>query len=289
MREHTFPERVLVGGLNPCYPVQVSARAGIHEISAVIDAIQTSLRDPAHKRIPCLRRLDQDISSLGRGLFLFVAAELIYILFHNKETHMANKFETIEAAVRNEFGKGSARRARMAGNVPAVIYGAALENNLHVTVDHRDFAGLVRRNGVNAVMELDIEGDKQLVMIKHIDQNVLTFNIDHLDLLAITRGEKVEVEIPVIVEGQPAPNTMFVQDADTIRVEADALNIPEELIVSIEGMELGSQITAGDIKLEADMTLIDDAELLIANVVLPAVEEAPAEDEDGESEGESEA
>lgn len=197
---------------------------------------------------------------------------------------MANKFESLEAAVRNEFGKGSARRTRMAGNIPAVIYGAALDNNLHVTLNHRDFAGLVRRNGVNAVMELDIEGDKQLVMIKHIDQNVLSFNIDHLDLLAIKSGEKVEVEIPVIVEGQPAPNTMVVQDADAILIEADALNIPEEIIVSVEGLELGAQITAGDIKLAEDMTLIDDAELLIANIVLPAVEEAPAEDEEGDAE-----
>lgn len=216
------------------------------------------------------------------GFFNFVTAELIRIdLF--KEIHMANTFESIEAAVRNEFGKGSARRARVAGQVPAVIYGAALENNLHVTVDHRAFAGLIRRNGSNAVMELDIEGEKQLVMIKHIDQNVLTFNIDHIDLLAITRGEKVEVEIPVIIEGESAPNTMVVQDTDTIRIEADALNIPEEIIVSIEGLELGTQITAGDIKLADDQVLIDEAEMLIINIVLPAVEEAPAEDEEGEA------
>lgn len=219
--------------------------------------------------------------------FIVFAAELIRIIPF-KEKHMANKFETIEAANRTEFGKGSARRARVAGLVPAVVYGADLESNLHITLNHRDFAALVRRNGVNAVMELDVEGVKQLAMIKHIDQNVLTFNIDHVDLLAITRGEKVEVEIPVIVEGEPAPGTMFVQDADTIRVEADALNIPEDITVSVEGLELGAQITAGDIKLDADMTLIDDAELLIANIVLPAVEEAPAEDED-EAEGTSEA
>ena len=218
--------------------------------------------------------------------FIVFAAELIRINPF-KEIHMANTFETIEAANRTEFGKGSARRARVAGQVPAVVYGAALENNLHVTVDHRAFAGLVRRNGVNAVMELDIEGEKQLVMIKHIDQNVLTFNIDHLDLLAITRGEKVEVEVPVIIEGQPAPNTMVVQDADTILIEADALNIPEEITVSVEGLELGAQITAGDIKLADDQVLIDEADVLIVNIVLPAVEEAPAAD--GEGEGDAEA
>lgn len=189
------------------------------------------------------------------------------------------QFETIEAATRTEFGKGSARRARVAGQVPAVVYGSHVESNLHVTVDHRQFLALVRSHGVNAVLELDIEGEKHLTMIKHIDQNVLTQNIDHLDLLAIKRGEKVEVEVPVIIEGEPAPGTMVVQDADTVRIEADALNIPEEFTVSVEGLEFGAQITAGDIKLGENTTLADDAELLIANIVHPAAEEPTAEED----------
>ncbi|GAV96700.1 50S ribosomal protein L25 [Corynebacterium glutamicum] len=194
------------------------------------------------------------------------------------------KYQTIEAAVRSEFGKGSARRARVAGQIPAVVYGADVESNLHVTVDHRSFAALVRQEGVNAVLELDIEGQKQLTMIKHIDQNVLTFNIDHLDLLAIKRGEKVEVDVPVIVEGEPAPGTMWVQDADTIKVEADVLSIPEEFTVSIEGLELGAQITAADIKLEGDTTLVEDPETLIVNIVLPAVEEEETEEDEAAEE-----
>lgn len=198
------------------------------------------------------------------------------------------KYQTIEAAVRSEFGKGSARRARVAGQIPAVVYGVDVESNLHVTIDHRTFAALVRQEGVNAVLELDIEGQKQLTMIKHIDQNVLTFNIDHLDLLAIKRGEKVEVDVPVIVEGEPAPGTMWVQDADTIKVEADVLSIPEEFTVSIEGLELGAQITAADIKLEGDTTLVEDPETLIVNIVLPAVEEEETEEDEAAEEAATE-
>ena len=194
------------------------------------------------------------------------------------------KYQTIEAAVRSEFGKGSARRARVAGQIPAVVYGADVESNLHVTIDHRTFAALVRQEGVNAVLELDIEGQKQLTMIKHIDQNVLTFNIDHLDLLAIKRGEKVEVDVPVIVEGEPAPGTMWVQDADTIKVEADVLAIPEEFTVSIEGLELGAQITAADIKLEGDTTLVEDPETLIVNIVYPEVEAEETEEDEAAEE-----
>ncbi|MFP7366459.1 50S ribosomal protein L25/general stress protein Ctc [Corynebacterium callunae] len=196
------------------------------------------------------------------------------------------KYETIEAAVRTEFGKGSARRARVAGQIPAVIYGADVESNLHITVDHRTFAALVRKHGVNAVLQLDIEGEKHLTMVKHIDQNVLTFNIDHVDLLAIKRGEKVEVDVPVVVEGEPAPGTMVVQDADTIKVEADVLSIPEEFKVTVEGLEFGAQITAGDIELDADTTLVEDPETLIANVVYPEPEES---DEDEAEATEAEA
>ncbi|OKX82850.1 50S ribosomal protein L25/general stress protein Ctc [Corynebacterium glutamicum] len=194
------------------------------------------------------------------------------------------KYQTIEAAVRSEFGKGSARRARVAGQIPAVVYGADVESNLHVTVDHRTFAAIVRNEGVNAVVELDVEGEKHLTMVKHIDQNVLTFNIDHLDLLAIKRGEKVEVDVPVIVEGEPAPGTMWVQDADTIKVEADVLSIPEEFTVSIEGLELGAQITAADIKLEGDTTLVEDPETLIVNIVYPEVEAEETEEDEAAEE-----
>ncbi|BAU95322.1 50S ribosomal protein L25 [Corynebacterium suranareeae] len=196
------------------------------------------------------------------------------------------KYQTIEAAVRTEFGKGSARRARVAGQIPAVVYGADVESNLHVTVDHRVFAALVRSEGVNAVVELDVEGEKHLTMVKHIDQNVLTFNIDHLDLLAIKRGEKVEVDVPVIVEGEPAPGTMFVQDADTIKVEADVLSIPEEFKVSIEGLEFGAQVTAADIELDGDTTLVEDPETLIVNIVYPEVEAEETDEDEAAAEGE---
>lgn len=101
-------------------------------------------------------------------------------------------------------------------------------------------------------------------------------------------GEKVEVDVPVIVEGEPAPGTMWVQDADTIKVEADVLSIPEEFTVSIEGLELGAQITAADIKLEGDTTLVEDPETLIVNIVLPAVEEEDTEEDEAAEEAATE-
>lgn len=198
-----------------------------------------------------------------------------------------NKAIAVEATTRTEFGKGAARRARRAGLVPVVVYGHGMDP-LHLTVNRLDFTSVVRNNGVNAIVELNIDGDKQLAMIKHLDQNVLTFNIDHIDLQAIKRGEKVEVEVPITTEGEVAPGAMFIQDADVLLLEADVLSIPEEIVVSIEGMEIGSQILAGDIEMPEDCTLVADPETLVVNVLEPEEEELPEPGEEGE-EGSAEA
>ncbi|ALA67830.1 50S ribosomal protein L25/general stress protein Ctc [Corynebacterium lactis] len=193
----------------------------------------------------------------------------------------------IEARNRTEFGKGAARRARVAGDIPVVIYGADLESPKHILVDSLEFHAVVRNHGINAVLDVDIEGESQLSMIKAVDQNPLTFNIDHADLLAIHRGEKVEVEVPVVATGEVAPGALLMQDAETILVVAPVLSIPEEIEVSVEGAEVGTQVHAGAVELPEGLELADDAELLIFNIVEP--EEDPAGDVDADIEGMGEA
>lgn len=175
-------------------------------------------------------------------------------------------YPTLTAAARSEFGKGSARRLRTAGQVPGVIYGGDLESPIHFAMNILELHALLRGHGANAVLELDIEGDKHLTMVKHVDQNVLTLNADHVDLLAIKRGEKVEVEVPVIIEGEVAPGAMAVQDASEILVEADVLSIPEEITVSVEGLEVDAKIFASDLTMPANCTLVADPETVIVSV-----------------------
>ena len=178
----------------------------------------------------------------------------------------------IKAEARTEFGKGVARRLRREWKVPGVIYGSHQEP-VHFAVPLLDIQSLVRNNGVNAVLELEIDGEQYLTMVKHVDQNVLTFDIDHVDLLAIKRGEKVEVEVPVTLTGEPAAGTMHIQDADVLLVEADVLNIPEEIEVSIEGLEDGAVITAGDVTMPEDTTLVAEEDTVIVSISLPEVDE----------------
>ena len=190
----------------------------------------------------------------------------------------------IKAEARTEFGKGVARRLRREWKVPGVIYGSHQEP-VHFAVPLLDIQSLVRNNGVNAVLELEIDGEQYLTMVKHVDQNVLTFDIDHVDLLAIKRGEKVEVEVPVTLTGESAPGTMHIQDADVLLIEADVLNIPEEIEVSIEGLEDGAVITAADVTMPEGTTLVAEEDTVIVSISLPEVDEELEEAAEAAEEG----
>ncbi|MCB8912882.1 50S ribosomal protein L25/general stress protein Ctc [Rhodococcus rhodochrous] len=176
------------------------------------------------------------------------------------------------ASVRTEFGKGAARRARRAGQVPAVLYGHGTEPR-HLALPDLEFAAVLRNHGTNAILTLDIDGEDQLALTKSVVVHPIRRYIEHADLLVVKKGEKVTVEVPVVLAGEAGSGTLVVNEVNTIKLEADALNIPEEITVSIEGAEAGTQILAGGVELPAGATLQDDPELLLVNIV-----EAPSAD-----------
>ena len=179
----------------------------------------------------------------------------------------------LTASVRTETGKGASRRARREGRVPAVLYGHGTEPR-HLELDGHDFAAVLRNAGTNALLTLDIDGEEQLALPKALDIHPIRRTITHADLIVVRRGEKVTVEVKVVVEGEAAPGTLVTQDANTIEIEADPTSIPQQFTVSVEDAEEGTQITAGDIALPAGVSLVSDAEMLVVNVV-----EAPSEEE----------
>ena len=175
------------------------------------------------------------------------------------------------AVVRTEFGKGAARRARRDGLVPTVLYGHG-EDPKHLNVAARDFASILRAHGTNAVLTLDIDGTEQVALTKSVVVHPIRNYIEHADLLVIKKGEKVTIDVPVVVTGDAAAGTMVAQDASTISLEADALHIPEQIEVSVEGLEAGTQILASQLELPKGSTLQADADVLIVNVTAAATE-----------------
>ena len=172
----------------------------------------------------------------------------------------------LKAAVRTETGKGASRRARRDGRIPAVLYGHGSEPQ-HLELPAHDFAAVLRHAGTNAVLTLDIAGKEQLALTKALDIHPIRRSITHADLLVVRRGEKVVVEVTVVVEGDAGPDTLVTQETNTILIEADAMSIPQTLTVSVEGAEPGTQFTAGQIPLPPGVNLIADPESLVVNVV----------------------
>ncbi|MBC9956177.1 50S ribosomal protein L25/general stress protein Ctc [Yimella sp. cx-51] len=190
------------------------------------------------------------------------------------------------AEARTEFGKGAARRIRRADKIPAVLYGHG-SDPVHVTLPGHDTM-LALKGNANAVLTIVMpDGDDQLALAKDVQREVLRPFIEHIDLIMIRKGEKVIVDVPVIVEGDAAPETNVITDSTVLSVEADALSIPESFTVSVEGLEAGSQILAKDVQLPSGVTLISDEELLVVNVTQQVSAEeleaelAEAEDEAG--------
>ncbi|MEW1963273.1 50S ribosomal protein L25/general stress protein Ctc [Microbacterium sp. NPDC077644] len=189
----------------------------------------------------------------------------------------------VHAEVREQFGKGFARRLRAAGKIPAVIYGHGTEP-VHVALPGHQVSLIIRR--ANALLELDIEGKDQLALVKDVQKDPVHQIIEHIDLLVVKKGEKIQVDVPVVVTGEPFAGTVANLDATSIAVEVEATHIPEHVEVSVEGLEEGAQITAADVKLPKGATLLADPETLIVAVYVPTEE---PEAEEGEEAPEAEA
>ena len=172
----------------------------------------------------------------------------------------------IDAETRTEFGKGAARRTRRAGRIPAVLYGHGTDPQ-HLSLPSLEFARVIREQGRNAVLTLNIGGTPQLALTKTVVTHPIRPYIEHVDLVVISRGEKVAVEVRIVVTGEAAVDTLVTQELNTLEVEADVSSIPEQVEVSVEGLEAGTQIHASDVPLPEGTTLRADAELLVVNVV----------------------
>ena len=180
-----------------------------------------------------------------------------------KESTTDNK---VVAELRESFGKGAARKLRVLGKIPAVIYGHGT-TPVHVSLPAHHIALILRR--ANAILELDINGKSQLTLVKDVQKDPVRQIIEHLDLIVVRKGEKVQVDVPVHLEGESFPGTIADFDAKTLLLEVEATHIPQNIVVSIEGLEEGAQIHAKDIELPKGATLISDPDMLVIYVHTP--------------------
>ncbi len=191
---------------------------------------------------------------------------------------------TLTAESRTEFGKGAARRLRRDWKVPAVLYGHGTDP-VHMALPSIEFARVLRAHGTNAVLTITVDGGEHLALVKTVVVHPLRNYIEHADLLVIRRGEKVTIDVTVVIVGDAEPGSLVTQDATTVQVEADVMSIPEQFEVSVEGAEIGTQIVASEVALPSGVTLVSEPETLIVNVVQAPSEQAMEAEVDAEGAG----
>ncbi|MFG2076576.1 50S ribosomal protein L25/general stress protein Ctc [Nonomuraea maritima] len=191
----------------------------------------------------------------------------------------------IAAEPRTTFGKGAARKIRRADKVPAVLYGHGIEPK-HLTLPGHEV--LLALRTANVLIHLKGEGVDELALPKGVQRDPIKGFVEHVDLLLVKRGEKVTVEIPVTTVGDVHSDGLLDQQLVAVGIEAEATHIPTGIEIDVEGLEVGTAITAGQLKLPQGATLTADPETVVLHVIGKPVE-AAAEGEEAAEAAEGEA
>jgi large subunit ribosomal protein L25 len=182
----------------------------------------------------------------------------------------------IHAEPRTEFGKGGARRTRRAGKIPAVLYGHGTDPR-HIALPAREFAHAIK-GGANTLLTLQIDGGNELALPKAIQRHPIRGDFEHVDLLLVRSGEKVTVEVPVTLTGDATRDGLIDQQLTTLTVEAEATHIPDHFEVSIDGLEVGDNVTAGAVDLPRGTVLVGDPDqVVVAVLAAPTAEQVEAD------------
>jgi large subunit ribosomal protein L25 len=190
----------------------------------------------------------------------------------------------LDAQIRTEFGKGSARRTRREGRVPAVLYGHG-QDVVHLSLPAREFAAALRNGGSYALLTVVLDGKEQLALTKSVQRDPIKRTHEHVDLLLVRRGERTTVDVPIVVVGEPGVDAIPNHQLNTVSIEADATRLPETIEVDVTGRTAGHNISAGDLVLPAGATLVTDPDALVIGFLgAPSAEALEAELAEAEAE-----
>ncbi|WP_228760096.1 50S ribosomal protein L25/general stress protein Ctc [Pseudactinotalea sp. HY158] len=191
----------------------------------------------------------------------------------------------LAAQLRTEFGKGASRRSRRDGLVPAVLYGHGTDP-VHLALPGHD-TFLALKGNPNALVQLTFDGTEELALTRDVQRDPVKRVIEHVDLLLVKRGEKVVVEVPVVIEGESYPGTIHALELQTVTIRAEALSLPEHIVANIDGLNDGDYVRASDLQIPAGAELEVEADEVIVLITEPYIE--PAADVEAAAEAATEA
>ena len=167
-----------------------------------------------------------------------------------------------------------------------MVYGHG-EKPHHIALPSLEFAAVLRKGGLNQLIEIEVsDGSRELVIVKDIQRDAIKDDIIHADLLIVRRGEKITTDVYVTWTGEVEKGGLVVYELDTLTIEAEATAIPETIEVSLEGLAIGAQRSAGEVVLPEGVKLLTDPEMILASVTVPRSEAAEEEESAEEAEGE---
>ena|SRR5579862_7857419 len=190
---------------------------------------------------------------------------------------------TVEGKVREGRGKGPARRTRLEGMVPAVLYGAK-KDSISLSVNAKQVARILRsETGHNTIFSVQLAGGaEERAMLKDWQVDPVTNSLLHVDLLRIDVNVRMRVRVPVHTFGEPEgvklQGGIFEMVSREVEVECLPGDIPEEFKMDVAGLTIGMQLRAGDLPVDPKkVKLITDAKQVLAHVVTLKAEEAVAD------------
>lgn len=196
----------------------------------------------------------------------------------------------LSAATREGRGKGPARRTRVSGRVPAVLYGAGIKEAMPLSLNGKELEKVLHTAaGGNVLVSLSLEGDqtRHMVMFKEISRHPLKGSIQHVDLLQIRMDHKIVVEVPVHLVGKAeglAFGGIVQLEARRVRIECLPTHIPDSFDLDVTPLGIGQSLHVKDVILGEGLRAVDDADMTIVSVVAPTAEVAPKTAEEVEAE-----
>ena len=188
---------------------------------------------------------------------------------------------SVPAEVRQQRGKNAARQLRMAGKIPAVLYGRK-EETIAVAVSPKELSAILHsQTGYNTIFTLTFQhaGSTTAVMLKDWQHDPIKGNLLHVDLLRIAMDETLQVGIPLTTTGEAKgvklQGGIFEFVLREIQVECLPADIPENISIDISNLELGANLRVSDLKIDPKVKILSDADLVVAHVIAPKEEKEP--------------
>ena len=205
---------------------------------------------------------------------------------------------SLNASIRKTKSKGDVRSLRLAGNVPAIIYGGT-EKNEKVSIPKKILKTLLdKENFLSNIIDLNVDGKTQKVLPREIKHNVLTDEPIHIDFLRVVAGVKIRIEVPVqFINHEKSPGLKRGGVLNIVRrkveLKCPSEKIPDGITIDLDGIDIGESFKISSIKLEDEVTpTIQGRDFVIATLAAPTVmkePEKPAEAVEGEEGTEAEA